>query len=527
MKSVAKVLIVDDDKDIAEVISLVLKKEQIDSSIINDSSKALEVISSKNFDYDLILLDIMMPGLSGTEVCSRVRDIVNIPIIFVSAKSEMVDKIVGYEIGGDDYITKPFDNTELVLKVKSHLRLNKRSNLRNVGNIIKIGEISLNTESFEVKKNDKRVDLSTREFELLRYLMENAGIALSKEQIFENVWGSEYGDIGTVAVNIKSVRDKLEDNDKYILTIWGYGYKFVRVIDDETNIWSSVIKRKFLILISIIVLINACSLALWYNVRIKPTFIHNDYIRREIETKEIKKEYESIEKLELELKRISKKYETRFSVLDDNQKTVVEVYVKNTDFFLFSDVVKVDDEMFIITAYLHRDFSVASMVLSMIFFQIFVIFVLMTSTFYATGKTIINPIQRIVNDIRAYKFGKKPVRNEVSTELDIIQNEFVNLVDSLEEEKREQNRIIASISHDIKTPLTSIISYSYLLDDDSLSREEIVKYSVKINEKAHHIKNILGTFDEYLTSYDNKKLKLDDILVKDIVSDLITDYKVE
>lgn len=289
----------------------------------------------------------------------------------------------------------------------------------------------------------------------------------------------------------------------------------------------SVIKRKFLILISIIVLINACSLALWYNVRIKPTFIHNDYIRREIETKEIKKEYESIEKLELELKRISKKYETRFSVLDDNQKTVIEVYVKNTDFFLFSDVVKVDDEMFIITAYLHRDFSVASMVLSMIFFQIFVIFVLMTSTFYATGKTIINPIQRIVNDIRAYKFGKKPVRNEVSTELDIIQNEFVNLVDSLEEEKREQNRIIASISHDIKTPLTSIISYSDLLDDDSLSREEIVKYSVKINEKAHHIKNILGTFDEYLTSYDNKKLKLDDILVKDIVSDLITDYKVE
>lgn len=236
MKSVSKVLIVDDDKDIAEVISLVLKKEQIDSSIINDSSKALEVISSKNFDYDLILLDIMMPGLSGTEVCSRVRDIVNIPIIFVSAKSEMVDKIVGYEIGGDDYITKPFDNTELVLKVKSHLRLNKRSNLRNVGNIIKIGEISLNTESFEVKKNDKRVDLSTREFELLRYLMENAGIALSKEQIFENVWGSEYGDIGTVAVNIKSVRDKLEDNDKYILTIWGYGYKFVRVIDNETNI---------------------------------------------------------------------------------------------------------------------------------------------------------------------------------------------------------------------------------------------------------------------------------------------------
>ena len=231
-----RVLIVDDDKDISELISLVLKKDGIDSDIINDSVSALNNINSGDISYDLILLDIMMPELSGTELCSKVREKVNVPIIFVSAKSEMIDKIVGYEIGGDDYITKPFDNTELLLKVKSHLRLNKRSNNIVRGNLIKIGEISLNTESFEVKKNDKRVDLSTREFELLRYLMENAGVALSKEQIFEAVWGSEYGDIGTVAVNIKSVRDKLEDNNKYILTIWGYGYKFVRVVEDETNI---------------------------------------------------------------------------------------------------------------------------------------------------------------------------------------------------------------------------------------------------------------------------------------------------
>lgn len=229
----AKVLIVDDDKDISELISLVLKKEKIESNIINNSVEALEVISRADFDYDLILLDIMMPELSGTELCSKIRDKVKIPIVFVSAKSEMVDKIVGYEIGGDDYITKPFDNTELLLKVKSHLRMNKRNNTIVKGNIIKIGDISLNTESFEVKRNDKRIDLSTREFELLRYLMENAGIALSKEQIFESVWGSEYGDIGTVAVNIKSIRDKLKDNDKYILTIWGYGYKFVRVVEDE------------------------------------------------------------------------------------------------------------------------------------------------------------------------------------------------------------------------------------------------------------------------------------------------------
>ena len=226
----SKVLIVDDDEDIAELISLILKKEQIESKIINNSVMALDFIKDPNFDYDLILLDIMMPDLSGTELCSKIRDLVNIPIIFVSAKSEMVDKIVGYELGGDDYITKPFDNTELLLKVKSHLRLNKRNNKGN-GKVINIGKISLNTESYEVKNNGEKVDLSTREFELLRYLMENAGIALSKEQIYEAVWGSEYGDIGTVAVNIKGLRDKLNDNDEYIITIWGYGYKFNKSVD--------------------------------------------------------------------------------------------------------------------------------------------------------------------------------------------------------------------------------------------------------------------------------------------------------
>ena len=174
----------------------------------------------------------MMPELSGTEVCSKIRDKVDCPIIFLSAKNELIDKMLGYELGGDDYITKPFNNTELVLKIKSHLRLNKRTNEGYKNNLIKIGEITLNKETFEVYKNNEKIELSTREFELLKYLMENSGIVLSKEQIFDAVWGSSYGDIGTVAVNIKSLRDKLND-DKYILTVWGYGYKFVRNIEDE------------------------------------------------------------------------------------------------------------------------------------------------------------------------------------------------------------------------------------------------------------------------------------------------------
>lgn len=222
----SKVLIVDDDKEISSLISLILKKENIESDIVNNP---LDVFKKLENNYDLILLDIMMPEMSGTEVCLKIRNQINAPIIFVSAKSEIVDKMVCYEMGGDDYITKPFDNTELILKVKSYLRLNKRSIYKE--NVISIGEITLNKESFEVKKHNEIIELSTREFELLRYLMENAGIALSKEQIFTSVWGDNYGDIGAVAVNIKSLRDKI--GEKYIVTIWGYGYKFIRISADE------------------------------------------------------------------------------------------------------------------------------------------------------------------------------------------------------------------------------------------------------------------------------------------------------
>lgn len=225
----SKILIIDDDKDISELVSLILKKENIDSDIINNPIDALKLLENGTNEYNLILLDIMMPELSGTELCSKVREKVEVPIIFLSAKKELIDKMLGYEIGGDDYITKPFDNTELVLKIKSHLRLNKRISNNIHNKIITIGDISLNAESFEVRKNNKLIELSTREFELLKYLMTNAGIALSKEQIFDAVWGFDYGDIGTVAVNIKNLRDKLEDNNKYIITIWGYGYKFIRV----------------------------------------------------------------------------------------------------------------------------------------------------------------------------------------------------------------------------------------------------------------------------------------------------------
>jgi DNA-binding response OmpR family regulator len=224
------ILIVDDEQDIAELISDVLKEEGFKTTIKNDGYSAIEAI--KNNKYDLILLDIMMPNISGIETCNKIRETVSCPIIFVSAKNQLVDKIVGFEIGADDYITKPFVIEELVARVKAHIRRDNRA-ISPTNNIIKIGEIEINKESYEVKKNDKQVTLSTKEFELLSYLMSNAGVVLSKEQIYNSVWQTEYGDIGTVAVNIKSLRKKLDPDEKYIITIWGLGYKFIKVVKND------------------------------------------------------------------------------------------------------------------------------------------------------------------------------------------------------------------------------------------------------------------------------------------------------
>ena len=220
-----RILIVDDERDIAELISDTLIDEGYDTVIKTSGEEALNEIET-NPAFDLILLDIMMPGMSGTELCNKVRDKVKCPIIFVSAKSSTVDKLLGFELGADDYIAKPFDIYELVARVKAHLRREYRSKIIIDDNILEIGEIKIIKESYETYINNKKIDISTREFEVLYYLMKNAGIVLTKEQIFDSVWGKDYGDIGTVAVHIKSLRNKIDKDEKYIKTVWGVGYKF-------------------------------------------------------------------------------------------------------------------------------------------------------------------------------------------------------------------------------------------------------------------------------------------------------------
>ena len=227
-----RILIVDDERDIAELISDTLIDEGYDTVIKTSGEDALSEIES-NPSFDLILLDIMMPGMSGTELCNKVRDKVKCPIIFVSAKSITVDKLLWFELGADDYIAKPFDIYELVARVKAHLRREDRSKIIVDDNILEIGEIKVVKESYETYVNNKKIDISTREFEVLYYLMKNAGIVLTKEQIFDSVWGKDYGDLGTVAVHIKSLRNKIDKDEKYIKTIWGVGYKFIKVIDND------------------------------------------------------------------------------------------------------------------------------------------------------------------------------------------------------------------------------------------------------------------------------------------------------
>ena len=224
----AKILIVDDDAAIAGLISDVLEDEGFETVVKNDGKSAYEYIMNNSKDISLITLDIMMPEISGLEICRFVRNYVECPIIFVSAKGKTVDMVLGLETGGDDYISKPFVVDELVAKVKANLRREQRHLSGGDGDVIKVGDIEISIGSFEVKKCGKSIPFSTREFQLLQYLMENAGKVLTREQIFAHVWDTEFGDIGTVAVNIKSIREKIDPNNEYIKTVWGVGYKFVK-----------------------------------------------------------------------------------------------------------------------------------------------------------------------------------------------------------------------------------------------------------------------------------------------------------
>ena len=224
-----KILIVDDDANIAELISLYLTKECFDTMIVEDGESALRAVDT--FAPNLILLDLMLPGIDGYQVCREVRSSSSVPIIMLSAKGEIFDKVLGLELGADDYMEKPFDSKELVARVKAVLRRYKPAAAvpaKPAVECVEYPDLTINKTNYSVMYMGKNVDMPPKELELLYFLAASPNHVFSREQLLDQSWGYEYiGDTRTVDVHIKRLREKIKDHANWkIATIWGIGYKF-------------------------------------------------------------------------------------------------------------------------------------------------------------------------------------------------------------------------------------------------------------------------------------------------------------
>ncbi len=229
-----KILVVDDEKRIVDILIYNLQKEGYQTLEANDGEEAINIALQQK--PDLILLDIMLPKVDGLTVCKRLRHTLNVPILILSAKDEEIDKILGLELGADDYITKPFSVRELMARVKANLRKaeitnqlpENADNAKKLTNVISIGDLVIDLDKFEVKVRGEVIDLTLREFEVLRYLAKQPGQVVTREILLEKVWGYEYyGDIRTVDVTVRRIREKIEKDTsapKILITKRGVGY---------------------------------------------------------------------------------------------------------------------------------------------------------------------------------------------------------------------------------------------------------------------------------------------------------------
>lgn len=227
-----KILIVDDDANIADLISLYLKKECYDTLIAQDGEEALK--SFRLWQPDLILLDLMLPGIDGYQVCREIRSRSQTPIIMLSAKGETFDKVLGLELGADDYMEKPFDSRELVARVKAVLRRYHAAPAADAGQkdpadkVVTYPDLVINLTNYSVTYMGSNIDMPPKELELLYFLASQPNRVFTREQLLDQIWGYEYvGDTRTVDVHIKRIREKIHDHPAWgITTIWGIGYKF-------------------------------------------------------------------------------------------------------------------------------------------------------------------------------------------------------------------------------------------------------------------------------------------------------------
>ena len=226
-----KILIVDDDENIAELISLYLTKECFETHIVHDGESALKAFSS--FAPNLVLLDLMLPGMDGYQVCREIRKENNTPIIMLSAKGEIFDKVLGLELGADDYMVKPFDSKELVARVKAILRRTvvvpkETTETTKSGEYVEYPDLIINLTNYSVTYQGNPVEMPPKELELLFFLASSPNQVFTREQLLDHIWGYDYiGDTRTVDVHIKRLREKIRDHEKWNLgTVWGIGYKF-------------------------------------------------------------------------------------------------------------------------------------------------------------------------------------------------------------------------------------------------------------------------------------------------------------
>ena len=226
------ILVIEDEQNINDILTFTFNKEGYNTLSALDGAKGLELALEAN--PDLILLDVMLPVMDGWEVCKRIREHSNVPIIMLTAREDEVDKVLGLELGADDYITKPYSARELTARVKANLRRSAIDSLPPDGgednNTIVSGDLTINIERYEVSKSGKVIDITLREFELLKFLALQPEKIFSREKLLENVWGYEYyGDVRTVDVTVRRLREKIEDDPsvpKYIITKRGVGYYF-------------------------------------------------------------------------------------------------------------------------------------------------------------------------------------------------------------------------------------------------------------------------------------------------------------
>lgn len=224
-----KILIVDDDENIAELVSLYLTKECFDTMTVHDGISALDAFDE--YQPNLIILDLMLPGMDGYQVCREIRTKSNVPIIMLSAKGEVFDKVLGLELGADDYLMKPFDTKELVARVKAVLRRFtslKEEPVSNAPKVVEYPDLTINLTNYTVENEGHRVEMPPKELELLYFLASSPNQVFTREQLLENIWGYDYlGDTRTVDVHVKRLREKIKENKNWSIgTVWGIGYKF-------------------------------------------------------------------------------------------------------------------------------------------------------------------------------------------------------------------------------------------------------------------------------------------------------------